>query len=353
MSQRCTLAADGSFRFALVWEICGKTMSNSSGPTLMITIGKGSAWGVCGLALTTLSAVALVGSVLPEFSLAADITPIGLWVSAALLGTSLCFRIGWTSRLPLAVAVAFFGILAGPEAAARAAQSVSRPSVTHTLKVMAANVQSNNLDHGPFLDYLRAKQPDIVVVSETYGDWMIAFQSLYPSYRVAAGCALVHQCDVVVLTKLAPAGGQMAPLSSLVVANVILPEQLGGDRISVMGVHLSRVASDARTALDLIAGNSTGARFGPADIMAGDFNATPWGANLRYLDDRINLRRHTRWLPTWPARWGRQVLPSMFAMAPIDHIYAGKAWRLVDVERGPYIGSDHYPVLASFARDHS
>ena len=38
-----------------------------------------------------------------------------------------------------------------------------------------------------------------------------------------------------------------------------------------------------------------------------------------------------------------------FALLPIDHVYAGPGWRTVRAERGPRLGSDHYPVIVTLA----
>ena len=38
-----------------------------------------------------------------------------------------------------------------------------------------------------------------------------------------------------------------------------------------------------------------------------------------------------------------------FALLPIDHVSAGPGWRTVRVERGPLLGSDHYPVIVTLA----
>jgi endonuclease/exonuclease/phosphatase (EEP) superfamily protein YafD len=33
----------------------------------------------------------------------------------------------------------------------------------------------------------------------------------------------------------------------------------------------------------------------------------------------------------------------------IDHVYAGRDWATVKVERGPRVGSDHFPVVLTLA----
>jgi endonuclease/exonuclease/phosphatase (EEP) superfamily protein YafD len=85
-------------------------------------------------------------------------------------------------------------------------------------------------------------------------------------------------------------------------------------------------------------------------IVAGDFNLTPWSFDLRRLDRRFGLERRDRALPTWPARVsaGGRVFDTP-AYLPIDHVFAGSAWRTVALHRGPAMGSDHYPLIIDLA----
>ncbi|MFL5295358.1 MAG: endonuclease/exonuclease/phosphatase family protein [Phenylobacterium sp.] len=79
-------------------------------------------------------------------------------------------------------------------------------------------------------------------------------------------------------------------------------------------------------------------------ILAGDFNSTPWSFARRREDRAFGLIRRTRAVFSWPAAFH---LP--FPLLPIDHVYAGSAWATVRVERGPKLGSDHYPVVVTLA----
>ena len=92
-------------------------------------------------------------------------------------------------------------------------------------------------------------------------------------------------------------------------------------------------------------------RFDPATlILAGDFNSTPWSFTLRRQDKRLGLERLTRALPSWPTArrtiWG---IGWPLPVLPIDHVYAGRAWRAVSVRRGPSLGSDHFPIVVQIA----
>jgi endonuclease/exonuclease/phosphatase (EEP) superfamily protein YafD len=85
-------------------------------------------------------------------------------------------------------------------------------------------------------------------------------------------------------------------------------------------------------------------------ILAGDFNSTPWSFSRRREDRSIGLIRRTRALFSWPAaRSSHNPFPAPFPYLPIDHVYAGKGWATVKVERGPRLGSDHYPIVVTLA----
>ena len=85
-------------------------------------------------------------------------------------------------------------------------------------------------------------------------------------------------------------------------------------------------------------------------ILVGDFNSAGWSFRHRAADKLFGLERRDRAIMTWPARvpFGRKFdFPIPFM--PIDHVYAGSNWRTVKVERGPRLGSDHYPLIMTLA----
>jgi endonuclease/exonuclease/phosphatase (EEP) superfamily protein YafD len=85
-------------------------------------------------------------------------------------------------------------------------------------------------------------------------------------------------------------------------------------------------------------------------IVTGDFNLTPWSKALREQDARLGLRRRTRAMFSWPVVASRYRIRPPVPLLPIDHVYAGAAWRTVSVQRGPKLGSDHYPVIVTLQR---
>lgn len=80
-------------------------------------------------------------------------------------------------------------------------------------------------------------------------------------------------------------------------------------------------------------------------VMAGDFNATPWGSGL-HLAEAHGLRSAALWGPTWPTPAAHAALG-----IAIDHVMASAdKWCVIRTERGPSTGSDHLPVMAELTR---
>ena len=78
-------------------------------------------------------------------------------------------------------------------------------------------------------------------------------------------------------------------------------------------------------------------------LIVGDFNATPWSPGFAAFA-AAGWRRATGLAPTWPVG-GAGVIG-----IPIDHVVASRHWRRIDAQRGPDLGSDHFPVRAILAR---
>jgi endonuclease/exonuclease/phosphatase (EEP) superfamily protein YafD len=86
-------------------------------------------------------------------------------------------------------------------------------------------------------------------------------------------------------------------------------------------------------------------------ILTGDFNLTPWTFALRRQDHDLRpLTRRDHAIVTWPAMFARLQKPTPFPILPIDHIYAGPAWRTTGMRRLARAGSDHYGIEATFSR---
>lgn len=82
-------------------------------------------------------------------------------------------------------------------------------------------------------------------------------------------------------------------------------------------------------------------------IMMGDWNITPYSPYFSDLLEKAGLHYQISGpypFPTWPSHFVPIIL-----QIPIDHILTKGDLVLIEKKRGPALGSDHYPVIASFA----
>ncbi len=77
-------------------------------------------------------------------------------------------------------------------------------------------------------------------------------------------------------------------------------------------------------------------------VLVGDLNTAPWSRAVRDFLQTSGMQDSSLSLgltPTWPA-----YLPPPLRI-PLDQCYTGNGCRAVRKETGPFIGSDHLPLL--------
>lgn len=217
----------------------------------------------------------------------------------------------------------------GPKAAADA-----RP----IFKLVQLNAWSGRNGNAKLLTWLKAEKPDVVVIEESS-------DTILRDLVRAGWSPVAGRSDVMLFTPqpplstIIPKNNETGPmeLNGVVVASPAGP-------VTVLGVHAPwpthlTFKRDHDLLVPIV-------RSYPAatTILAGDFNSTPWSF-ARQRDDRdFGLIRRTRAIFTWPiAAYRRPLIPVL----PIDHVYAGYGWATVKVQRGPLLGSDHFPVLVT------
>lgn len=245
------------------------------------------------------------------------------------------------SLLALASALA----LVVPEWTAGRRAATAVPGEPGQIKVIQFNAWGRNARADEAVRWLIAQDADIIVVQEPgrIRDRLVRDAGYH------ASCA---GCGVVVFSKAPPALEREVNTATgdrVYIASVTFDDPRGD--LTVVGVHMHWPVRFKRAALQTATlRKHLAAVSDDRTILAGDFNSTPWSFTRQRQDREFGLIRRTRGLPTWPAETvSHNRLPAPFPYMPIDHVYAGARWATVGVERGPRLGSDHYPVVVTLA----
>jgi len=221
------------------------------------------------------------------------------------------------------------------------------------LTVLTFNVWDDNRQADATVDAIIRANADVVVLQEFFGLSADAQQRLFAAYPNRAGCP--PGCDLIMLSKRpwlvgGPETANRDPHDTAIWGETTAPD---GRPVDVLTTHYAWPLPPGGQAYQrrVLASVVTGLPKANL-IVAGDFNLAPWTAALKRQDaDFAPMTRREKALFTWPALIARLGRPSPFAILPIDHFYAGAAWKTLSVRRLPRAGSDHYGVLVTLARD--
>jgi endonuclease/exonuclease/phosphatase (EEP) superfamily protein YafD len=249
----------------------------------------------------------------------------------------------WKTRLVLLGAVAIGASLALiiPELARPMTPAVAAGGPGQ-IKLIQYNIEREMDSIEATTRWIAAQNPDIVVIEDATAPFT---RSLLRRAPLHASCG--QTCSVTIFSRQAPSAvekprrGRYGQGADTTVARFAGEP---GDYV-VVGVHFTWPTQvfthheNGRRLLQILEPM-------PKDrtILVGDFNSTPWSFARRRDDGLLGMERRTRALFSWPA-----LPPPGFPILPIDHVYAGSDWKTVRIERGPRLGSDHYPVIATLA----
>ncbi|MET0294821.1 MAG: endonuclease/exonuclease/phosphatase family protein [Phenylobacterium sp.] len=305
----------------------------------------------------SLAALALLGAAAAQggrwsdrLDVAGHFAPLWLWM--ALLAALLMLA---TPRTPARSATRWMAAVAAPLAVLQIAPELSRsvqpaPAGTKAdLTLVQFNIWGGrNRELGRSLDWVFAQQPDVVVIEEALPRVREAL-ARRPGYHLS--CNPRSRCQTIILSRAEPLSAGVPKVeagAALSTSAATLPGP--GGPFTVVGVHYTwpipaGTQQQQGKRVAAILDHFPKQRL----ILAGDFNSAPWSFTRRREDAAFGIERRTRALASWPTVATRRRLPLPFPILPIDHVYAGPGWRTVSVERGPRLGSDHYPVVVKLA----
>jgi len=307
-------------------------------------------------ALAAAAVLGLGGGLSRTLDILNHLTPIYLAASIALVAiVALSRPIRWP-LLALGGAGALAALcLVAPEMAARLGEPKPVPGQGLAITVMTENVWEHDVSPARTAAAILKAGPDVVALQEGIGAGRDVIALLARAYPYRADCTTISQwCSMAILSKrpilswshhegawrppewdrlgLVRAtidGGPGGPFE--IVTTQLLHPDPGGKAAAQAGELLAQMDGvDPRRTL-----------------LVGDFNLVPWSFALRRIDAQLSLRRRSHAVATWPHR-APMLCGAWFPLPflPIDQIYAGSAWKVASIRRGPGTGSDHFGLIA-------
>ena len=211
-----------------------------------------------------------------------------------------------------------------------------------TLRVVHANVNYHNRQFASALEFFDETDPDILLIVESNPAWMAAMEPLRARLPYVAetrpgkfGIAVMSRYPISTQTKrFGPGRG----------TTLIVQANIDGDIVQLVGAHPLAPVSPGRKRRRDAELNGIAAWLASADdatILIGDLNTTPWSHAFDSLVETSGLRDTSRGVGlqwSWPA-------PFWPLAIPIDHCLGSKDVTVLDRRMGPYIGSDHLPLV--------
>lgn len=216
------------------------------------------------------------------------------------------------------------------------------------LSLLISNVLQTNREYHRIIELVRQYQPDIFLAVETDQAWVdVLDRELGPVYPHTVPVPLDNLYGMALYSRL--------PLEDTRVTYRIKDDIPGidsrvtldcGQTIQLHFVHpmppspTEAYASTGRDAELALVGQEVSQRGGTA-IVAGDLNDVAWSHSTRLfqrLSGMVDPRRGRGLYSTFHA-------DHRFARWPLDHVFLTPDLAIVNMERLPHVGSDHFPIF--------
>nr|MBF0683920.1 endonuclease/exonuclease/phosphatase family protein [Pseudomonas sp.] len=208
------------------------------------------------------------------------------------------------------------------------------------IRILSYNVLAVNERPDDVVDFIIDTLPDIAVIMETPGIES-SLDRLAEVFLYHAGCEDPLTCDLSIWSRTPLDGVQLDTLEFQRQRLISAETTIEGRRIAIVGAHLSKPYFDTAAWAEMWKLTHTLRKFGGPVVLAGDFNAAAWSADVRWFVARSGLVPP----PFYPATWPVEAGP--FGV-PIDNMFTHGGALIQAIEAMPDpIGSNHRGLIAT------
>ncbi len=222
------------------------------------------------------------------------------------------------------------------------------PLPTNTLRAMLVNVNTASGNVERVGQVIQEYNPDLIVLEEVNDRWIENLHPVtqfYPYAKVQPrpdnfGIGLYSRLPLKKISVVCLGVAEVPSLSALVEAGSEVLTVLAIHTLPPSGERYSQLRNEQLAAIPDLVREATA----PV-LLLGDLNVSPWSPYFKHLLRDTGLKDSSQGRgvqPTWPA--DRPVW-----LIPIDHCLHSQRIIITDKRIGPFVGSDHYPVIVDFA----
>lgn len=227
------------------------------------------------------------------------------------------------------------------------------PQPAANLRVLVANINTQNRSHDQVLALVKKEWPDVAVFMEVDQAWVDQFKTLSDLLPYSFGRPNPYNLGLMVYSKQPLSEPQIQFFGAEKNISVVGQLAIADKTISLIATHplppaktsffhlrnqqLEQISQYVKTLSTPV-------------VMVGDLNLSMWSPYYRRLINRTGLKNARQGfgiLPTWPTR-GTFIIPTAIAglfSVPLDHYLLSPNLRVTDIRTDGDTGSDHRPVI--------
>lgn len=219
------------------------------------------------------------------------------------------------------------------------------------IRIMVCNVLTPNRQADKVLALVAQYQPDVLVAVETDDWWQQQLDQLDVDYPHSLKCPQDNLYGMHVYSRLPISDAEIQYLVDPKIPSMHMQLQMEqGPQINLHCLHpmppspTENDYSRDRDAELVLVGKSVEGSQQPV-IVTGDLNDVAWSTTTRLflkISGLLDPRRGRGMFNTFHAS-----LP--FMRWPLDHVFHSGDFVLAGIQRLPYVGSDHFPMLVELA----
>jgi endonuclease/exonuclease/phosphatase (EEP) superfamily protein YafD len=230
----------------------------------------------------------------------------------------------------------------------------SKTSSAEKLKFLSSNIFQDNKHYDKLLELVKEQDPDILLLLETDKTWLHHVEELKNSFPHHILLPQDNTYGMLLLSKLKIKSHEVHFLNDNGVPSIFAKlDWPNKGEFQLIAIHPrpprpQEGSSHQRDGELMQVANYIREHKKESFVVFGDLNDVAWSHTTRLflrvsglLDPRIGRGFFSTFHAKYP-----------ILRFPLDHIFVSPSFKLVELERMHKIGSDHFPIMASFTYDY-